>query len=217
MLNQKITLAKKREQVAQDLISKGDIGTPLSKLLPGLTDGNEHLSEAAENKFNKSDLIYFDEQVSMLERTASKFYPIIQEAAKRMVRHKEDYAISSENQDIKQKHAKARPHEESEIKSIDDESELQNKDPDNRNPYQSQWIMRKSKELRAQEKDRTLANSINMKVLLGYLNQNEWMYLLNIGNIMQITPLTIHDLHSSSSIEIELARDSIIEKVSLQK
>jgi hypothetical protein len=40
------------------------------------------------------------------------------------------------------------------------------------------------------------------------------MYLLNIGNIMQINPLTIHDLHSSSSIEIELARDSIIEKIS---
>ena len=55
-----------------------------------------------------------------------------------------------------------------------------------------------------------------MKVLLGYLNQSEWMYLLNIGNIMQITPLTIHDLHSTSSIEIELARDSIIEKVSHQ-
>ena len=24
----------------------------------------------------------------------------------------------------------------------------------------------------------------NMKVLLGYLNQSEWLYLLNIGNIM---------------------------------
>ena len=49
---------------------------------------------------------------------------------------------------------------------------------------------------------------------MGYLNQSEWMYLLNIGNIMQITPLTIHDLHSTSSIEVELARDSIIEKIS---
>lgn len=36
---------------------------------------------------------------------------------------------------------------------------------------------------------------INMKVLLGYLNQSEWLHLLNIGNIMQITPLTIHDLY----------------------
>lgn len=53
-----------------------------------------------------------------------------------------------------------------------------------------------------------------MRVLLGYLNQSEWMYLLNIGNIMQITPLTIHDLISIPGIEIELARDSVIEKIS---
>jgi hypothetical protein len=59
-----------------------------------------------------------------------------------------------------------------------------------------------------------MANGINMRVLLGYLNQSEWMYLLNIGNIMQITPLTVQDLHTTSKIEIELARDSIIEKIS---
>lgn len=40
------------------------------------------------------------------------------------------------------------------------------------------------------------------------------MYLLNIGNIMQITPLTIHDLLTTPNIEIELARDSVIEKIS---
>ena len=61
MLNQKIASAKKRESVAQDLISKGDVGAPLSKILPGLGDGYDQMNEAAENKFNKSDLIYFDE------------------------------------------------------------------------------------------------------------------------------------------------------------
>ena len=54
---------------------------------------------------------------------------------------------------------------------------------------------------------------LNMKVLLGYLNQSEWLYLLNIGNIMQITPLTIHDLYSNQKIDVELARDSILEKI----
>ena len=54
-----------------------------------------------------------------------------------------------------------------------------------------------------------------MKALLGYLNQSEWLYLLNIGNIMQITPLTVHDFYSATSIEVELTRDSILEKVSL--
>jgi hypothetical protein len=42
-----------------------------------------------DSKLNKSDLIYFDEQVSMLERTAHKFNPIICEVAKRMVIHKD--------------------------------------------------------------------------------------------------------------------------------
>ena len=102
--------------MAQDLISKGDVGAPLSKILPGLGDGYDQMNEAAENKFNKSDLIYFDEQVSMLERTASKFYPIITEVAKRMVRHKEDYSYSTHKQDDQQKSRK----DESEIKSIDD-------------------------------------------------------------------------------------------------
>jgi hypothetical protein len=52
-----------------------------------------------------------------------------------------------------------------------------------------------------------------MKTLLGYLNQSEWLYLLNIGNIMQITPLTVHDLYNTHSYEVEFTRDAILEKV----
>jgi hypothetical protein len=32
---------------------------------------------------------------------------------------------------------------------------------------------------------------------------------------MQITPLTVHDLYSNTSFEVELTRDSILEKVNL--
>jgi hypothetical protein len=59
-----------------------------------------------------------------------------------------------------------------------------------------------------------MKQKLNMKAVLGYLNQSEWLYLLNIGNIMQITPLTVHDLYSSSTFEVELTRDAILEKVS---
>ena len=52
-----------------------------------------------------------------------------------------------------------------------------------------------------------------MRTILGFLNQNEWILNLNIGNIMQITPLTIHDLYSNQKIDVELARDSILEKI----
>jgi len=54
---------------------------------------------------------------------------------------------------------------------------------------------------------------LNMKALLGYLNQSEWLYLLNIGNIMQITPMTVNDLYANHCFEVELTRDSILEKV----
>lgn len=40
----------------------------------------------------------------------------------------------------------------------------------------------------------------NMKNILGYLNQSEWIYSLNIGNIMQISPLTLQDFLSSTAI-----------------
>ena len=40
----------------------------------------------------------------------------------------------------------------------------------------------------------------DMKNILGYLNQNEWIYSLNIGNIMQIAPLTLQDFLSSTAI-----------------
>ena len=40
----------------------------------------------------------------------------------------------------------------------------------------------------------------NMKNILGYLNQSEWVYSLNIGNIMQISPLTLQDFLSQTAI-----------------
>lgn len=54
---------------------------------------------------------------------------------------------------------------------------------------------------------------VDMKNLLGYLNQSEWIYSLNIGNIMQIAPLTMQDFMSSSALEMELSREYVLEKV----
>ena len=53
----------------------------------------------------------------------------------------------------------------------------------------------------------------DMKNILGYLNQNEWIYSLNIGNIMQIAPLTLQDFLSSTAIQIELSREFVLEKL----
>ena len=57
------------------------------------------------------------------------------------------------------------------------------------------------------------AEHVDMKNLLGYLNQSEWIYSLNIGNIMQIAPLTMQDFMSVASCELELTREYVLEKV----
>ena len=55
----------------------------------------------------------------------------------------------------------------------------------------------------------------DMHSILGFLNQNEWIYSLNIGNIMQIQPVCMKDLLSNARNETELSRDSFLEKISL--
>lgn len=106
-------------------------------------------------------MIYYDDSISMLERTAYRVYPIIKDICAKMVTSKpakpQDVHDSTDSLDYKQ---------------------------------------------------------VNMKVLLGYLNQSEWLHLLNIGNIMQITPLTIHDLYQEQQIDVEFSRDSMLEKIS---
>ncbi len=54
---------------------------------------------------------------------------------------------------------------------------------------------------------------MDMKNILGYLNQAEWIYSLNIGNIMQIAPLTLQDFMSSTCLELELSREFVLEKI----
>lgn len=67
--------------------------------------------------------------------------------------------------------------------------------------------------LAAESVNGTDGSNADMKNLLGYLNQSEWIYSLNIGNIMQIAPLTMQDFMSVASFELELSREYVLEKV----
>ena len=53
-----------------------------------------------------------------------------------------------------------------------------------------------------------------MRHILGFLNQSEWILSLNIGNIMQITPVQLEDLASLRRNEQELDRFAFLETVS---
>ena len=55
----------------------------------------------------------------------------------------------------------------------------------------------------------------DMRSVLGFLNQNEWISNINIGNIMQIKPFSMKDLMESQRNEQELSRESFLEKLTL--
>lgn len=54
----------------------------------------------------------------------------------------------------------------------------------------------------------------DMRHILGFLNQSEWILSLNIGNIMQITPIQLEDLVALRRNEQELDRFAFLETVS---
>lgn len=60
-----------------------------------------------------------------------------------------------------------------------------------------------------------ICDDADMRSVLGFLNQNEWIFNLNIGNIMQIQPVNMKELLTTIRNETELSRDSFLEKISL--
>lgn len=55
----------------------------------------------------------------------------------------------------------------------------------------------------------------DMRNILGFLNQNEWVYNLNIGNIMQISSISNVDLMQVPRTEYELTRESFLRKITI--
>lgn len=77
----------------------------------------------------------------------------------------------------------------------------------------SESVMKKSSE-NSQEQSQGQPGP-DMKTILGFLNQNEWISTINIGNIMQIKPFQMKDLLESQRNEQELSRESFLEKLTL--
>jgi len=55
----------------------------------------------------------------------------------------------------------------------------------------------------------------DIRNILGFLNQNEWVYSLNIGNIMQIPSISHSELMHVPRTENELSRESFLEKITI--
>lgn len=69
----------------------------------------------------------------------------------------------------------------------------------------------KGKKVSAQKRG---GQNVDLRHILGFLNQTEWIQNLNIGNIMQIGPLKLEDLTLLRRNEECLSRDSFLEVIS---
>lgn len=58
------------------------------------------------------------------------------------------------------------------------------------------------------------SQNVDLRHILGFLNQTEWIQNLNIGNIMQIGPLRLEDLTLMRRNEECLSRESFLEVIS---
>lgn len=56
--------------------------------------------------------------------------------------------------------------------------------------------------------------SLDLRHILGFLNQTEWIQNLNIGNIMQISPMKAEELSQIRQNEDCLSRESFLEVIS---
>ena len=56
---------------------------------------------------------------------------------------------------------------------------------------------------------------INVRNTLGVKDHNNWIYNLNIGNVMNLTPMNSDELNTQSDVFQELSKDTMLEKIIL--
>lgn len=54
-----------------------------------------------------------------------------------------------------------------------------------------------------------------MKTILGVKDQDDWIFNLNIGNVMHLLPMSLEELNLHVDNSHELSRDAMLEKIIL--
>lgn len=54
-----------------------------------------------------------------------------------------------------------------------------------------------------------------MKTILGVKEQDDWIFNLNIGNVMHLLPMSLEELNLHIDNSHELSRDAMLEKIIL--
>ena len=132
---------------------------------------------------------YLEEDLSLIERTAQRVKPIIETILGLLVKEKQ----------------------------IDDWDSIDNANSFPVNHEKSLNDINVTEDAKLSKINKILNKKIepDMRIVLGYLNQLELIWNLNIGNLMQIVPVKIEDLLSIPRNETEFNREKFIEKIAL--
>lgn len=60
-----------------------------------------------------------------------------------------------------------------------------------------------------------MALQTNVKTILGVKEQDDWIFNLNIGNVMHLLPMSLEELNLHIDNSHELSRDAMLEKIIL--
>lgn len=150
---------------------------------------------------------YLDEGISLMEKAAKKIYPVIKEVNKRLVKEKKRSIKNKKGSNVlfnfKDNAAlnKQVLEVDKEIEDLIKEDEEEEYE-DLLNPH-------------VDDSDLEVEEKVDMRAVLGYFNQSEWIGNINIGNIMQINPFKNEEFMHTAKNEQQLSRGSFLEKVSL--
>lgn len=128
-----------------------------------------------------------EKSMSYIERTAKKLLPILIEVRKRMIPEKKKKKADAAAAKSKKGAADKEPTDSDDDIIIDLSKQKGNK--------------------------KVKGPQFDMKNILGYLNQGENLSTLSIGGIMQLQPFLLRDLIEEGKNELELTRESFINKI----
>lgn len=175
-------------------------------------DEREHIIQLIldSSPAKKLPKTFLDQSISLAERLSIKMCPVIKEVRKRLVGAQPSQTTKKGDDTEFEKVLMPKQGDvnlsAAAINAIGmDTSAIETSVPKEQKPYEDQ----------EEDEDDLDDEKPDMRSVLGFLNQNEWIFNLNIGNIMQIQPIPMKDLLSENNDELELSRDVFLENLSI--
>lgn len=175
----------------------------------------DDLSNCSLNDYQTEQAIVnnLDGSISLIEKTSKKLLPIYKALLHKISTIESKKELLKKNPDLDDKNKNALYEFESseESRNNDDDEDNLNQFKGKRSPSRSKSLPKSQKKAGNQKRG---GQNVDLRHILGFLNQTEWIQNLNIGNIMQIGSLKLEELTQIRRNDECLSRESFLEVIS---